>query len=361
MLFPEANPTSSSLFQAFVGVFAFAPYILPAGFLSFRLVRGEENSGAAEQLLWSTALGVPAAVLLIELGRRFVSVSAVNGFFAALALLAAWLWLRDRNRIADEARRTARPKRATTAMVWLMAGLALYCIAQTADIQIGHRIYVTTVLPDWSVRVAMVNAAIHSGVPPLNRLSTLSATGLGYAPPLRYYYFWYVATAQVARTFHLTAQPAFAASCVWAGWGLLASAFLTLKYTLGINHRLRSKCLLLLGVMAIHGLDLLPTVWLWLSRTHHPYPEMEWWRQDRTTSFYGLVYGPHHVAAWCALFAAFLLFQKLAFDREQTAPSARLRPGSLHIPLCGLRVRRNRRPVSLSGVLLRLRVLLLGC
>lgn len=328
MLSPPANPTLLSFAQGLLGILAFSPYIVPVGFLArcFAVPAPGHPIHSSERHLWNFALGLPLAVLICTLAGRILSATGVNVLFCAIDLLAVWFWLRSRASPAS-----TRPAPKADGWTWIAAGLmalfAAFCLVETADIQIGKHVYISTVLADWSVRLTMVNAAMRSRVPPINGLSTVSAAGLGYAPHLRYYYFWYVAVAQVARTFRLSAEPALAASSFWAGWGFIATAFLCLKHLLGVRQQLRAKCLLLLGIFAVLGLDLLPTAWLWLSRSHHPYPEMEWWHQDRTPSFLGSVlYAPHHFAAWCALNAGLLV---LFLNRPPASALRRILPAAV--------------------------------
>lgn len=338
MLSPDQNPTLSGIGQGLVGILGFAAYFLPAGFLALRLVAGTATRRAQseERLLWAAALGVPVATEIAVLGGRRLSGLGVNLLFLVLDLAAAWFWFRDRRRGVGRTHPNAICHRSTRVALWIMGLFAFYCVIETADVQIGHGVYLSTVLSDWSVRVSMVNAAMRSAVPPINGLSTVSAAGLGHAPHLRYYYFWYVVVAQMARTFGLRAQPALAASCVWAGWSFLASILLALKYMVGVRERLRTKSLVLLGVLGVLGLDLLPTGWLWASRSHHPFPEMEWWHQDRTPSFLGSVlYAPHHMAAWCSLIVGFLVLVLSRSPQPDLSPRRAMRSTAFAALLAG--------------------------
>ena len=81
--------------------------------------------------------------------------------------------------------------------------LAWFLVVQLslADLQIGHRLYVSYVAFDHSVRVPFVEAAARNGVPPLNPFY-----GLGKAPVLRYFYYWYVVCALPMQLFGLSAR-----------------------------------------------------------------------------------------------------------------------------------------------------------
>jgi hypothetical protein len=307
------NSTPIAMLQGLIGIAAMAAIFLAPGYLWATLTNlaNFRDRSRAEKLLWSVAISVPLAIALCALLGRILNSTAILALF--LLLDAAALIPLIRNRTTP---RTQTPI-TTRWMIALMALFGLYCILAVTDIQLGPRLYVSTVIADWSVRVAMVNAAIRSGVPPINGLSTLGLNG--HAPHLRYYYFWYIVVADVARALHLRAHAALAASCVWAGWGLIAAFFLALKYLAGIRTHLRAKCFLGLLAGATLGLDILPTALLWLSPTLHPYAEMEWWHQDRTPSFLGSVlYAPHHMAAFCCLLTGFLVL--LLASQTDTRP-----------------------------------------
>jgi hypothetical protein len=301
-LLSTSSSTPIAILQGLIGIAAFSAIFLAPGYLwaSTTNLANFKLRSRAEQILWSIALSTPLAIALCALAGRHLSSSTITILFLLIDLAAAIQLLRSKPSLT-------LPKQTTTRwMIALMALFGLFCILAVTDIQIGHRLYISTVIADWSVRVAMVNAAIRSGVPPINGLSTLRPDG--HAPHLRYYYFWYVVVAQLARVLHLRAHAALAASCAWAGWGLIATAFLALKYLANIRHHLRAKCLLLLLLGATLGLDILPTALLWISPKLHPYAEMEWWHQDRTPSFLGSVlYAPHHMAAFACLLTGFLV------------------------------------------------------
>ncbi len=307
--------TSFGVLQVLWACCGFGFCILPCGYLLTLAVLRRRQVSSGEALLWTLALGLPAAVAISVWGQRVFSRGMVNICFFILAAVALTLTLPNRKHFPESVR-IANPLRALAVLGLLFA---LYCLLETLDITVGHHLFLSTLLNDWSPRVAMVKGAMRSAVPPLNGLSTLSAAGIGTAPPLRYYYFWYVLVAQIASTLHLGAQPTLSAGCIWSGWGFLSAAFLSLKYMLEARRRWASACLVLLGLLATLGLDILPTALMWLSRTAHPLLEMEWWRPDRTPSFLGMVLAsPHHVAGFCSLLLGTLLLLLLARAEGET-------------------------------------------
>ena len=315
-----SNLTASEAFQAAAAFTVLGLCVLGSGYLAMLASLPFSPGSQRERTLWSTALGVPTAVAISVWGQRVLPRVSVNGCFAALAILAlVCLILRNRPQTRPRFRLAPTDRRAMILGLLLIA-FALYCVLETIDLQFGRRLYLSTLVTDWSVRAAMVGGAMRSSVPPLNGLSTLSTKGIGFAPHLRYYYFWYVLIAQVATLLQLRAQPVLTASCIWAGWGFLASCFLALKYLLGLRQRWPQACLALLALFCVLGLDILPTAAMWLSHSYHPLLEMEWWRTDRTPSFLGMVLAsPHHIAGICSLLSGTLLLFLL---NRKAVPSA---------------------------------------
>ncbi len=302
------NLSAIEAVQGILASLAFGMSVFAPGFLLTLFVRQLRSVSYWERVLWSTALGVPLAVALSVWGQRVLPRTAVNGIFLLLLVVAAGMAISRSRQPRSRADVMRGGDRSKAALAGWLALFAVYCLTETLDLQIGHRLYLSTLITDWSVRIAMVTGAVRSAVPPINPLSTLSSAGIGSAPHLRYYYFWYVFVAQIAGSLGLRAQPAFAAGCIWAGWGLLSACFLALKYLLGVRRAWTQACIVLLGLLMVLGLDILPTASMWLSRSHHPLMEMEWWRPDRTPSFLGAVLAsPHHMAGFCSLLCGTLL------------------------------------------------------
>ena len=305
------NSTWLALAQGYACVLGFAIFFLAPGYLLASIINFNSfrNRSPAEQLLWSLCLSLPATIQICVLGGRFLSPRAILTLLVALAIAASLLLLSG-----DSIASIRKTSRTTRFVIALAALLGLYLVFAVTDIQVGHHLYVSTVLYDWSVRVPMVEAAMRSGIPPVNGLSALS----GHPAPLRYFYFWYVVCADLARLLHLPARAALAASCVWAAWAMLSAFFLSLKYLLGIHRDVRRYCLIAFPILAVMGLDLIPTLALLFSRKLHPYAEIEWWHQDRTPSFLSsAIYAPHHLAAFACLLTGLLVLSQTLRDPLQ--------------------------------------------
>ena len=137
---------------------------------------------------------------------------------------------------------------------------------------------------------------------PVNGLSALD----GHPAPLRYFYFWYVVCADLARLLHLPARASLAASCVWAVLGIFSLCSSSRSNTclgseLGPSQDAVCWSLAVFGIM---GLD----VHAYACSAHQPerfirISEIEWWHQDRTPSLTGSsgINSPHHLAAFACL------------------------------------------------------------
>lgn len=308
MAVPPNNLTFVEAIQTVVAFFVVGVCVLSSGYLLTILLAIEEWRIRGWRALWSAALGIPFAVGLSVWGQRLLPRTGVNVGFALLSVVALSVLLSRTVPSWLHLRKTGRHARSLVFLCAALAVLPLYCLFETIDIQVGHRLFLSTLITDWSPRVAMIGGAMRSGVPPLNGLSTLSAEGLGFAPHLRYYYFWFVFLAEIAAPLRLQPQAVLTASCIWAGWGFLASCFLSLRYMLNLRQCSAQAAVLFLALLCVLGLDILPTGLMWLSRNYHPLLEMEWWRADRTPSFLGmLLASPHHLAAFCSLLCGTLL------------------------------------------------------
>jgi len=308
------HSTLIDLLQSMSCTTVFAIFLLPPGYVAARLLNLKEmrERSGAEQLLWSIALSIPLAIVLAELLGRVLPFAAILGVFLAMAMASVVVLLIDAHRSP------AKPTSPVSRETYLIGGAALllgaYLLLTLIDIQVGNRLFVPTVVTDWGVRVPFVESAIRGPVPPLNPLSALGPI----VPSMRYYYFWYVLCALPGRLLHTPPGGILAASAVWAGFALLAVSFLTLKYLVGVRERLRSQCVLVLLPTLVIGLDILPAIGTYASRSLHPSLDIEWWTPDRTPApLTALVYAPHHIGGLVCCFVAYLV---LITEPERTLP-----------------------------------------
>ena len=300
-----------SLAQGVTGVLAFALLFVPGGYVLADILRvaGFRTLSVEEKTLWSVCLSVPLTLTICSGVGRILPAGAVLLLLVLLAFCAAILGCWPQREWIDAGDLTS-PSRVALLLVLIVG---IYIPLALTDIGFGQHLYVSAVLYDWSVRVPMVAAAMRSGVPPVNGLGSIG----GHPAALRYFYYWYVVCADLARLARIPARASLTASCVWSAWALLAAFFLMLKYMVGITRNLREHCVAAFAVLAVMGLDLIPTLPLLLVRKLHPYAEIEWWHQDRTPSVLSAcLYAPHHLAAFACLLTGLLLVRLTMEESE---------------------------------------------
>ena len=124
---------------------------------------------------------------------------------------------------------------------------------------------------------------------------------------MRYYYFWYVVCAMVARIGHVTARQAFIASSAWSGFGMAAVLALYVRHFLGAVEGVRRQTWIAIALLAVTGADLVPAVGSIFGQTALN-GDMEWWSNDQISSWAdSLLWVPHHVASLLCCLVAFLL------------------------------------------------------
>ena len=255
-----------------------------------------------EKAAISLALSIGVTGILATLLARYLSLAWALRLFEALGIVFLFL-------VTWEIRR-ARPWKAnfrvhpaTAALAAVLAVWAVVAIAAQVDLQIGHRLYTSATAYDHCVRAAFTRAVVRTGVPPANPFFFPGA----YVP-MRYYYYWNVITALPALLCGIDPRLTMLASCAWCGFALAAIIALCVKYVLGHTTGLRSKALLGAGLLAVTGLDIIPTALLAAIPPHIVHPDMEWWREDIITGWAdALMWVPHHVAGMVACMLGFLL------------------------------------------------------
>jgi hypothetical protein len=324
------NFTAPEIFQTYWAIAAGAIFFMAPGYL-LGVASGFfdfNNRSGREQTLWSVALSTPTSLVLAEFLGRTIGISWTLGCFLLIALAAAAGFLSRRRLVAS-----SHPlhNRSFAVAVGIAVALAIVLPLETTDIQIGHRLFQSTVMYDWAVRVPVVRAAIE-GVPPVNPLSALT----GHASPLHYYYFWYVLVAQLCRAAHVDARAGLAASTVWAAFDFLAVLFLCLKYFVGIRERLQASCLTAMLAGCVMGLDLIPALIMLVLPGVGLNIEMEWWHPDRSPSWLStFLYAPHHIAGIACCMLGFLAIASTADGPATDSPAKRRNIWLLHSLIAG--------------------------
>lgn len=280
-----------------VVVFAIALYV--PGYVLGRAVNlfGFRRMGFTERSLWAVAYSFAVTPLAGYLVGRFAGLDACCGLLLGLTL--GWLWQLWRDRPQPGGIRWSRRE---TIAACVVSAWTLFVIFSLVDIQVGHKLFFSVAEDDQSYRVAFTDSVLRSGVPPANPLYFA-----GQPQPMRYYYFWYVVCAMVARIGHVSARQAFIASSVWSGFGLVAILGLYVRHFLGAVEGVRKQTLIAVALLAVTGADLLPAIGSIFGQTALN-GDMEWWSNDQITSWMdSLLWVPHHVASLLCCLLAFLL------------------------------------------------------
>jgi hypothetical protein len=282
----------------------FAVALLSPGYLAANTfdLGGFRLRGQSEKLAWSVALSFGVGTLPI-VALVWCFGGAVAGYvLLTLTVLALIFALRAGMKIAIDRR-------------ILLLGFAFVSmvILSLVDIGIGQHLWMSVTSYDHGIRTAFVDAVLHTGVVPTNPLYWP-----GHAAPMRYYYFWYVTCAVVAKLAHISARQALIASCVWPFAGVLATLALYARHLLGWQgSRLRRGWWVAIALLGVTGLDILATIGARLGGDPL-YGDMDWWSIDQVSSWAdSFLWVPHHVAALiCCLMTLLLVRMATSGDRK---------------------------------------------
>ena len=281
---------------------------LPPGFLLGYVsnVAGFRSCSAAERFLWSIVLSISISPILAVLVTRISSLTVTVALFVLAAAAAMALVGRE---IFSGPSKSRTPQPTTRIALCMMAVWVVLALFALVDWQIGDRLYVSYLAYDHAVRTVLVDAAARTGVPPRNPYF-----GLGGAPVLRYYYYWYVICALPVHLAGIAPRTSLNGSVLWSGFALAALIPLYLKHFSQERENLRFKSIVGIGLLLVTGYDLIPFVALsrWL---HALWGDMEWWDTNQVTSWIGsFLWVPHHVASLVACLTGFLLLTMLGSE-----------------------------------------------
>ncbi|ABF41852.1 hypothetical protein Acid345_2851 [Candidatus Koribacter versatilis Ellin345] len=300
--------TVRDLLGCSAAIVAFAPFLLAPGFCvgHFCNIFGFRTARWPERIAASLALSFAITPISATLIARFSSLSTALAICLASFALAAVI-------IARELQHTGLtpPSRSTKVALWLCGIWIVLVLVSVVDVQLGTRIYPTAATFDLSLRTAVTDAALRTGVPPANPMFFP-----GHAIAMRYYYYWYVVCALPAKLCGFSPRIATLASIAWGGFGIAALIPLYLKHFCGERSQVGRKSVIGIALLAVTGLDLIPTLRIFLSE-HTILPDMEWWDWAQVTSWFdSMIWVPHHIAALVALLAGFLVL----WDVPEDAP-----------------------------------------
>jgi hypothetical protein len=206
--------------------------------------------------------------------------------------------------ICELRRGIPRPRRVHVVFFLVVAAWVLIAISSLVDLQINDRLYFSPTVHDYSVRVPMTAAISRTGVRPANPLFFPGAP-----VPLRYHYFWYIPCSLVDQLGGKTVSPrqALIAGTVWCGIALIALIPLYLRFfDAKGSEAIHRRSLIGIALLAVAGLDLIPTVLL-MKFSHLILANMDSWNEQVASWLSSLLWVPHHVVALIACLTGFLL------------------------------------------------------
>jgi hypothetical protein len=200
--------------------------------------------------------------------------------------------------------------------IWIGGSFAvlwsLVAIATLVDLQFKNRLYFSVPAYDYSLRTALTAAATKA-IPPNNPFFANIPT-----VPLRYHYFWMLICSLAARLGHIGARQAMYGGTVWAGIALMSLIAICLKFFLNVRERLERKVFIGWGLLLVTGLDILPTLYLYVH-SHAIAPDMEWWNVQITSWVDALLWTPHHMMGLVACMVGFVLLRQSVKNKHERA------------------------------------------
>lgn len=262
----------------------------------------------AASFRWRAIMSLPLSIAVTPLTIYLLLLTRVAvlpwlGFAAAQGLALALAlgrfghekpreWLVDLKRIP----------RAAWIVFALWLGVSVFSLA---DLQLGDRLYYSTMALDHEFRVAVIDAITRTGIPPVSPFNHIDGD-----VTLRYHVFWFALCSFGQRMGGgwLNGRHALNASVIWCGFALMCLVPLSLRVLEGLaGPTLRRRASIGIALLSVTGLDLIPSLIVLLVR-RMPLADMEWWSTDQVTSWAdALFWVPHHVAAVIAGFTGFLL------------------------------------------------------
>ena len=200
--------------------------------------------------------------------------------------------------------------------VWIGVGFALIwalvAIGTLVDLQFKNRLYFSIPAYDYSLRTALTAAAAKA-IPPNNPFFANTPP-----VPLRYHYFWMLICSLAVRLGHVGARQAMYGGTVWAGIALMSLIAICLKFFVNVRERIERKVLIGWGLLLVTGLDILPTIYLYVH-SHAVMPEMEWWNEQITSWVDALLWTPHHIMGLVGCMVGFMLLRQPVTKKHERA------------------------------------------
>jgi len=255
------------------------------------------------------------AVLPIVVYLSYKYISGIFIIAVILVLGAAYLGIQTFSFLQHRNNNSADPlDEGSQYKSSLFTFLGIWVIFSTIliiDLQIGNRLYFTTVSYDYSTRIAVVDAISRTGVPPINP---------GYYPnhpaELTYlYYYWYILVSivdQLGGTI-VNARQAMTAGASWAGISLIAITTVYLHYRSEDENKSLASALIGTRLLFVSGLDFIPVMILFVWSRYALgmsifNGRIEGWNMPIMSWLHAVTWVPNHVSAAIACLTAMIFF-----------------------------------------------------
>jgi len=311
------STTTSQLIVDLIAIPAFLPVTVCTGYLVAWNTNlfGFRTRSLLERFFWSVPLSISVSTIGCVLLGMLVSLTSASTILVSCAVaslvILAFEWRQVRRK--GEAWRLGMQPLGGTVTVLVFLGIAII-LALLVDFQGDQRLFMSLTLFDHAQRTNWTESILRTGIPPTNPIYFFR-----HPASMRYYYFWLVDCAAVAKYSCLPVRAIQAAGCVWSGIAMASIVGLYLKHFLEVGKRLRRQYVMALGLFAVTGLAFLVDLWN-MFVLHLTFPGELWavGLQDWLSFF---LYYPHHLmAAVCCLFG-FLLAWIAARQQTQSAAS----------------------------------------
>ena len=293
------------------------------------------RSSFEEQLLLSTPLSLavcPVAGYLLGLSAPF---AAVWFFYGCLWTLFPAIVALQARRVGWHAPRFSRY--TFSRYTWIALGIvvvwSLVILLSLVDLQVHDRLYSSVAANDYGVRVPITEALARTGPPGVNPLFYP-----GHDVPLRYHYFWMLLCSLPVRLFGIRALHAMWGATPWCAIALMSMIPLYLKHFFAPPGNLRRQTVIGISLLAITGLDIIPTAANFVSLPLQLQGDMEWWNEQVASWMDSVLWNPHHVSALIVCLLGFLLLWNSRLAQWRARMVAVLIAGAAFASACGLSV-----------------------
>jgi hypothetical protein len=298
------NITAEQILTSLAATLAFIPVTVCTGYLTAWLtdLHGFRRRSLVERLCWSIPLSLAVSTITSVLVGRFLSLTAATVLILLCSIACLAVLIQEHlhlRRIAQRWHIGLRPVGQTILLLALC--FVAFEIFSLVDIQRGQRLYLSLTFYDVAPRTNWANSVLRTGIPPANPHYFYL-----HAANLRYYYFWLVNCAVVAKFSRLPMRSIVNAGCIWSGFALTALTGLYLKHFLVVGDRLRRQFYIAALLPAVGGFSLCIFFWNMLV-LHIPAPADVWYPGQIADLVSFPLFYPHHLAGMVLCMFAFLL------------------------------------------------------